>query len=70
MGQKAFPTLTHPLIENTVEQKQEGSLLGVEEKEENVQYVAAFHEETEYPGATQDEELDRSFHDKNPTVKT
>ncbi len=57
------------IIEDTVDQEDEGSLLGVQDQEEDLQNLTAITEETQNPGATKNHTLSQCFKHHNPAEK-
>ncbi len=57
------------IIEDTVDQEDEGSLLRVQDQEEDLQNLTAINEETQNPGATKNHKLSQSFKHHNPAEK-
>ncbi len=53
------------IIEDTVDQEDEGSLLGVQDQEEDLQNLTAISEETQNPGATKNHKLSQCFKHHN-----
>lgn len=57
-----LPVLLHDLIvENAVDQEDEGSLLRVQDQEEDLQDLTVISEETQNPGATENHKLSQCF---------
>ncbi len=54
------------IIEDTVDEEDEGSLLGVQDQEEDLQNLTAISEETQNPGATKNHKLSQCFKHHNP----
>ncbi len=57
------------IIEDTVDEEDEGSLLGVQDQEEDLQNLTAISEETQNPGATKNHKLSQCFKHHNPGRK-
>ncbi|KAI4872072.1 hypothetical protein NFI96_030028, partial [Prochilodus magdalenae] len=57
--------MTDLMVKDTVDQEDEGALLGVQEQEENLQDLTVLCEETQNPGTTEDNNLDQSFKDES-----
>ena len=57
------------IIEDTIDQEDEGSLLGVQDQEEDLQLLPAISEETQNPGATKNHKLSQCFKYHNPAEK-
>ncbi len=49
------------IIEDTIDQEDEGSLLGVQDQEEDLQHLTTINEETQNPGATKNHKLSQCF---------
>jgi len=54
------------IIEDTIDQEDEGSLLGVQDQEEDLQLLPVTSEETQNPGATENHKLSQCFKSHNP----
>lgn len=52
-------------IEDTVDQEDEGSLLGVQDQEEDLQHFPVISEDTQNPGATKNHKLSQCFKHHN-----
>jgi len=57
------------IIEDTIDQEDEGSLLGVQDQEEDLQLLPVTSEETQNPGATENHKLSQCFKSHNPAEK-
>ncbi len=57
------------IIEDTVDQEDEGSLLRVQDQEDDLQNLTAINEETQNPGATKNHKLSQCFKHHNPKIK-
>ncbi len=57
------------IIEETVDQEDEGSLLRVQDQEEDLQNLTAISEETQNPGATKNHKLSQCFKHHYPAEK-
>jgi len=57
------------IIEDTIDQEDEGSLLGVQDQEEDLQNLTAISEETQNPGAAKNHKLSQCFKYHNPVEK-
>ncbi len=57
------------IIEDTVNQEDEGSLLGAQDQEEDLQNLTAINEETQNPGATKNHKLSQCFKCHDPSEK-
>ncbi len=57
------------IIEDTVDQEDEGSLLGVQDQEDDLQHITVISEETQNPGATKNHKLSQCFKHHNPKRK-
>ncbi len=57
------------IIEDTVDEEDEGSLLGVQDQEDDLQHITASNEETQNPGATKNHKLSQCFKHHNPAEK-
>jgi len=57
------------IIEDTIDQEDEGSLLGVQDQEEDLQLLPAVSEETQNPGAPKNHKLSQCFKCHSPAEK-
>ena len=57
------------IIEDTIDQEDEGSLLGVQDQEEDLQLLPAISEETQNPRATKNHKLSQCFKCHIPAEK-
>ncbi len=60
---------SHLIIKDTIDQEDEGSLLGVQYQEQDFQNLTAISEETQNPGATKNHKLSQCFKKHYPANK-